>query len=80
MIIYKLLTIEWDKVKCKGHSRRCWPARMGFLKKQLGLQDQFLDIKPLIKESARSFEMVLQHKSKLLVYKELKREIGLRNI
>ena len=63
----KLLTNEWDKIKCKDHPRRSWLAQVDFLKKELGLQDQVLDIK-LVKKA-------LQHKSKLRVYRELKREI-----
>ena len=54
----KLLTNEWDKVKCKGRSRRSWLAQVEHLKKELGLQDQVLDIKiikkHLTKESVRS--------------------------
>ena len=56
----KLLPNEWDKVKCKGHPRRSWFAKVEFLKKELSLQDQILDIKlikkPLIKESVRSLK------------------------
>ena len=37
---FKLLTNEWDKVKCKGHPRRSQLAQVEFLKKELGLQDQ----------------------------------------
>ena len=51
------------------------------LKKELNLQDKILEIK-LIKEAldkreCEEFEMALQHKSKLHVYKELKCVDGL---
>ena len=45
-----LLTNEWDKVKCKVCPRRPWLAQVEFLNKELGLQDQVLDIK-LIKKA-----------------------------
>ena len=50
------------------------------LKKELDLQDGILDIK-LIKKAhdkreCEEFEMVLRHKSKLQVYRELQWEIG----
>ena len=41
----KLLANEWNKVKCKGRPRRSWFAQVEFLKKELGLQDQVLNIK-----------------------------------
>ena len=54
---------------------------MEFLKKELGLQDQVLDIKlinkALDKRECDLFELVLQHRFKLRVYTELKWEIGL---
>ena len=64
----------------KGHPRRSWLAQVKFLKKELGLQDQVLD-KNVTKKASdkiewREFEIPLQHKSKLQVYRELKREIG----
>ena len=53
---------------------------MKFFKKEFGLQDQVLDIKlikkALDKRECEEFEMALQHKSKLRVYRELKHEIG----
>ena len=53
---------------------------MNSLKKELNLQDEVLESK-LIKEAldkgeCEEFEMALQHKSKLRVHKELKREVG----
>ena len=76
----KLLTNEWDKVKCKGHPRRSWFAQVEFLKKELGLQDQVLDIKLIQKaldqRECEEFEMALQHKSLLRVHGELKQEIA----
>ena len=53
---------------------------MEFLKIELGLQDQVLDIKiiknGLDQREREKFEMALQHKSKLRDYRELKWEIG----
>ena len=53
---------------------------MEFLKKELGLQDQVLDIElitgALDKRECEEFEMTLQHKSKLRVYRDLEWEIG----
>ena len=74
---FKSLPNEWDKVKCKGHPRISWLAQVEFLKKELGLQDQVLDIKiikkkNLDKRECEGFEMTLQHKSKIRVYRELK--------
>ena len=49
------------------------------VKKELGLQDQDLDIKKIMKalhkRECKVFEIALQHKSKLRVHKELKSEI-----
>ena len=50
------------------------------MKKELNLQDKVPESK-LIKEAldkkeCEEFEMALQHKSKLHVYKELKNEVG----
>ena len=77
---FELLTNECDKVKCKGCPRKSWLSQVEFLKKEVGLQDQDLDIKlikkALDKRVCEEFEMALQHKSKLRVYRELKREIG----
>ena len=58
---FKLLTNEWDKVKCKAHPRRSWLAQVELLKKELGLEDQVLDIKIIKKaleqkESGRSLK------------------------
>ena len=77
---FKLLSNEWNKVKCKGRPRKCWLAHVNSLKKELNLQDEVLESK-LIKEAldkrdVEEFEMALQYKSKLRVYKELKRGVG----
>ena len=45
ILSFKLLANEWDTVKCKSHPRRSWLAEVELLKKELGLQDQLLDIK-----------------------------------
>ena len=42
---FKLLTNECDKIKCKGHPKRFCLAQVEFLRKELGLQDQVLEIK-----------------------------------
>ena len=60
--------------------QKCWLAHVNSLKKELNLQDKILEIK-LIKEAldkreCEEFEMALQHKSKLHVYKELKCGVG----
>ena len=78
---FKLLANEWDKVKSKGRPRKCWLAHVNPLRKELDLQDKILERK-LIKEAldrreCEEFEMALRHKSKLRVYKELKRGVGL---
>ena len=76
----KLITNEWDKVKTKGRPRKCWLAHINSLKKELNLQDKVLEIKQvkeaLVKRECEEFEMALKHKSKLRVYKELKRGVG----
>ena len=77
---FKLLANEWDKVKSKGRPRKCWLAHVNSLKKELDLQDKILKIKPikeaLERRECEEFEMALRHKSKLRVYKELKRGVG----
>ena len=77
---FKLLSNEWNKVKSRGRPRKCWLSHVNSLKKELNLQDKVLEIK-LIKEAldkreCEKFEMALQHKLKLRVYKELKHEVG----
>ena len=71
---------EWDKVKCKGHPRKTWLAQVDSLKRELDLQDKALNIKimkeALAKRECEEFEMCLQHKSKLQVYREVKRKVG----
>ena len=77
---FKLLANEWDKAKSKGRPRKCWLAHVNSLRKELDLQDKILERK-LIKEAldrrvCEEFELALRHKSKLHVYKELKRGVG----
>ena len=59
---FKLLSKERNEVKCKGHPRKSWLAQVDSLKKELDIQDKFLDIKlikkPLIKK-CEEFEMAL---------------------
>ena len=54
---------------------------MESLKKEFNFQDKVLDIKlikrALDKTKYEEFEMALQHKSKLYIYRELKWEVGL---
>ena len=77
---FKLLANEWDTVKTRGRPRKCWVARVNSLKKELNLQDKILELKQvkeaLVKRECEKFEMALQHKSKLRVYKELTRGVG----
>ena len=53
---------------------------MGALKKELDLQDKVLNVKLVLKaldkRECEEFEKALQHKSKLHIYREVKREIG----
>ena len=79
-LAFQLLSNELDKVKGKGHPRKCWLAHVNYLKKELNLQEKILEIK-LIKEAldkreCEEFEMALQPKLKLPVYKKLKRGVG----
>ena len=79
----KLLSNEWEIVRCKGRPRKSWLAKLDVLKKELDLQDKVLDIKvikeALAKRECEQFEMALQHKSKLRIYKELKQEVGFKD-
>ena len=63
-----------------GCPRKCWLGHVKSLKKELTLQNEVVELK-LIKETldkreCEEFEMDLQHKLKLHVYKELKRGVG----
>ena len=66
----------------KGHPWKCWLAHVNSLKKELNPQDKVLDIKPIkgalhiYKRECEEFEMALEHKWKLCVYKEQKRWAG----
>ena len=76
----KELSNEWDKVKSKGWSRKSWLAQVNSLKKELDIQIKTLNLKiikeVLTKRECEEFEMCIEHKSKLRVYREVKREIG----
>ena len=50
MLPFKLLSNEWDKVKCKGCPRTPWFAQVDSWRKELDLQDKVLDIE-LIKKA-----------------------------
>ena len=75
-----LLSTKWERVKCRGHPKKSWVARIESLKKELELQNKVLHVKQIhnVIESKqfKEFEMGLKHKSKLCIYKELKREVG----
>ena len=62
---FKLLRTEWVRVKCLGHPIRSWLAQVELLRKELGLQDQVLNLKlvkrVVDKRECEEFEMVLQH-------------------
>ena len=49
---FKLLTYEWNKVKYISCPRKSWLGQVDFLRKELGLQDEALDIE-LIKNSSQ---------------------------
>ena len=68
----KLLSNESDKVKSKGHLQ-FFGERMKSPQQILG--DQIKEA--LGKRECEEFEIALQHKSKLRVYKELKRGVGI---
>ena len=67
-------------MKCRGHPKKSWVAQVGSLKKELDLQDKALNVKLLRKALDRreheEFKVVLQHKSKLHLYRKLKWEKG----
>ena len=77
----KLLSNEWDKAKTKGRPKKCWLAQVQSLRKELNLPDKALEVKQikeaLYKRECEEFEIALQHKSKLRLYRELRREDGL---
>ena len=79
---FKLLANEWDKVKSKGRPRKSWLTHVNSSRKELDLQDKIWErkLKPikeaLDRRECEEFEMALRHKSKLRVYKELKRGVG----
>ena len=47
---FKLVTNEWYKIKCKGHPRRSCRVQVEIVQKELGLQDQVLDIKLILND------------------------------
>ena len=76
----KLLSNKWNNKKCKGCPRKSWIAQGDSLRKELNLQDKVLSVnqikRALDQRECEEFEVALQHKSKLHVYRELKREVG----
>ena len=77
----KLLENKWDGIKSRGRPRKSWFSQVSALMKELDIQDIVTDAKSikeaLEKRESVNFEVAMQHKSKLRVYRELKREIGL---
>ena len=63
-------------MKSKGRPRKCWLAHVNSLRKGSNLQVKILEIKltkqALDKIECEEFEIALQPKSKLRIYKELK--------
>ena len=81
-LLVMLLSRKWERVKCRGPCKSLWlPARIESLKKELDLQNKVLDIKLIYNaiesRELREFEMALQKKSKLCIYKQLKGEVGI---
>ena len=76
-----LHSTEWDAVKCRGRLRKSWRRYLEELKSELELQDSVSDHKQIwsaLKDKEnREFQFALQQKSKLHIYKELKRDFGL---
>ena len=67
-------------MKCKGRPRKSWVAQVESLKEELDIQDEALIVKVMRKALDRreheEFEVALQQKSKSLVYRQLKWEVG----
>ena len=66
-------------MKSKRRPRKSWFAQVDFSNKEVALQDNGLDIKlinrVLDKREGEVFEMALEDKPKLQIYRELKQEI-----
>ena len=64
----------------QGYPRKSQVALVDSLKKELHLQHEAVNVKSIIKalegRESDEFEVDLQHKTKLCLYKELKREVG----
>ena len=73
-------TFKWESVKCRGRPRKCWLAYVESLKKELDLEDGIVRAKHIHKaiesRELRELETGLQHKSKLRLYRDLKKEVG----
>ena len=76
-----LLSTNWERVKCRGLPIKSWVTGIESLKQELDLQNGVLNAKQICKaiESRElwEFEMALQYKYKLHIYKELKGEVRL---
>ena len=44
---FKLLTNEWNNIKCKVCPRKSWLIQVDFLNNELGLHNQVLDMKQI---------------------------------
>ena len=76
-----LLSTEWDATKCRGRPRKSRKRHLDELQSELELQDSVFDRKhiwsALKDREIREFELALQQKSKLRIYKVLKKDFGL---
>ena len=79
-LLVKLLSIKWERVKCSGCPTKSWVAGIESLKNELDMESKALNVKLtcIANESRelRQFEMALQHKSTVGLFKELKVEVG----
>ena len=66
-------------MKCRVCPRKSWIMQVDSLRKELDLQDTVLDVelirKAIDKRECEDFEVYLQQKSKLRLYRKLKREV-----
>ena len=77
---FRLLSTNWESIKCRGRPRRSWATAIETLKKELDLQARKVNAKEIRKaieaRELKEFELALQHKSKLHFYRDLKTEVG----
>ena len=74
LLLVKLLSSKWDNMKCKGRLRKSWGVQVDSLMKESDLPDKVFKVKiinkSLDKSECEEFEIALQHKSKLHIYKK----------